>query len=91
MNLGAQASYLISEDTGAYSKVDSLCRETGVCTDKYNNLHDGLVSATLNIPVANIYWSFPLSGDASNDMKWRSHNQKDDNFVCGGITASLSF
>ncbi|MDA8161459.1 MAG: hypothetical protein M0022_00925 [Desulfobacteraceae bacterium] len=98
LNLGAQASYLISEDAAAYPKVDSLCRETGVCTDKFNNFHDGLVSAALNIPVTkyitvspNIYWAFPLSGDASNDMKWRSVTQKDDNFVYGGITASLSF
>lgn len=97
LNLGAQASYLISEDTAAYPKVDSECRLTGNC-DKYNNFHDGLVSAALNIPVAkyltvtpSINWSFPLSGDASNDMKWRSHNQKDDNFVYGGVTASLSF
>ena len=98
LNLGAQASYLISEDVGAYPKVDLRCRRDGICTDKYNNLHDGLVSAALNIPVAkyltvtpSINWSFPLSGDASNDMKWRSHNQKDDSFVYGGVSASLSF
>ncbi len=95
LDLGLQGSYLISNDSGAYPDPDDP-------EDEYNNFHDGLLSAELNVPVNKyitvtpaIYWSFPLCDDAADDMKqWAkgnlNHNGK-DNFLYGGITVSLSF
>lgn len=95
LNLGLQGSYLISNDNGAYPDPDDS-------KDEYNNFHDGLLSAELNVPVNRyitvtpaIYWSFPLGDDAADDMKaWAKSNldhHGKDNFIYGGISVSLSF
>lgn len=94
LDLSGTAAYLLSDDFGGYPKI-----KHGVPTeDEFKNLHDGLVSAVLNIPAAKnlkvmpqIAWSFPLSGDASNEMKWRSLNGSRNNFIYGGLAVSFSY
>jgi hypothetical protein len=95
LELGAQASYLKSDDEAAYPEIGS----DGLPTDdKYDGWHDGIISAVLNIPFGeyvavspSLYWSFALTSDASDEMEWRSVDGNDDNFVYGGISVSMSF
>ena len=94
LELSGSASYLKSGDVDAYPEIDS-----GVPTgDKFSNLHDGVISASLPIAVAeyititpSLSYTFPLSDDASDEMEWRSIKGDDDNFVYGGVTMSVAF
>ncbi len=95
LDLGAQASYLKSNDATAYPEISGHGIPTG---DKFSNLHDGTISAALNIPVdryvtvtPQVYWTFPLSGDAADEMDYRSVDGNDNNFVYGGISINFSF
>lgn len=95
LDLAASASYLKSEDVDDYPEINDQGTATG---DKFNNFHDGLISARLPISVANhvtitpsLSYTFPLSSDASDEMKYRSKTGGDDNFVYGGVTLSLAF
>ncbi len=92
LDLGLQGSYLMSDDADAYP-------DPGDPTDEFNNLHDGLATVALAIPVSRyvtvtpeLDWSFPLSNDAADDMKRTNagHGGK-DNFLYGGVTVSLAF
>jgi len=95
LNLCASVSYLKSADADEYPEIAG----GGVCTgNKFDNFHDGLISASLPISVAkyitvtpSLSYVFPLSDDASDEMKFRSKTGSDDNYVYGGITASLTF
>lgn len=100
LDLGLQGSYLVSQDKGAYPDPDDS-------NDEFSNFHDGIASAAINIPMSSfftaqaanyfsvtpeIYWVFPMSGDASKDMAQRSVNSSGkNNFVYGGVTFSMSF
>ncbi len=95
LDVGAVASYLVSDDDSDYPEIGGNGNPTG---DEFNNLHDGTISAALNIPVSNyvtvtpqVYWTFPLSDDASDEMEWRSVDGDDDNFFYGGVSVSFSF
>ena len=95
LQVAALASYLAAEDESDYPEIDSHGNLTG---HGFHNLHDGVISAALNIPVAKhitvtpqAYWVFPLSDDASNEMKWRSFDGDDDTFFYGGVAVSFSF
>jgi uncharacterized protein (TIGR02001 family) len=66
--------------------------------DSYNALHNGLVSASMSFPVGEyisitpeLYYSFPLSGDAEDYIADASFSGTDDSFVYGGVSASFSF
>jgi uncharacterized protein (TIGR02001 family) len=66
--------------------------------DSYNALHNGLLSASMSFPVGEyisitpeLYYSFPLSGDAEDYIADASYSGTDDNFVYGGVSASFSF
>ncbi len=90
LDLGAQVAYLSADDADTYAEVG-----TG---KKYSNLHDGLLSAALAIPVGEymsvspeLYYSFPLSSEASDLLEASSVNGDDDSFVYGGVTASFTF
>jgi hypothetical protein len=94
LDLGAQASYLLSDDEDAYGEVDA----DGNVTGKFSNFHDGTISAVLNIPVAQyitvtpqVYWTFPIVSDASDEMEARSVDEDDDSFVYGGVSVSFAF
>jgi hypothetical protein len=93
LEISASGSYLLSQDEEAYPKI-----ENGVATtDKFSNLHDGVISASLPIAVGvvtitpTVSYVFPLSGEASDEMKWRSFDGDTETFVYGGVMVSLSF
>ena len=95
LELSGSASYLKSMDSDEYPKINSSGQETG---DKYNALHDGVVSASLPVSVGkyitvtpSLSYTFPLSNDARHEMKWRSMKGNDADFVYGGITVSMAF
>lgn len=95
LDLGFQASYLISDDVDAYGEVDA----DGNVTGKFSDFHDGTISAALNIPVAEyvtftpqVYWTFAVSDDASDEMEMvRSIDGNDHDFVYGGVSVSFAF
>jgi hypothetical protein len=95
LNLCASVSYLKSDDADEYPEIAGGGVRTG---NKFDNFHDGLISASLPISVAkyitvtpSLSYVFPLSDDAGDEMKFRSKTGSDDNYVYGGITASLTF
>ncbi len=95
LKLAASGSYLLSEDAQTYPKYNNNAQPT---TEKYNNFHDGVLSATLPITpmkyltiAPTVSWVFPLCDDASNEMKGRSKNGQQDNFLYGGINVSFAF
>jgi hypothetical protein len=95
LELAASGSYLLSENEDAYPNIGPSRTPTG---DKFSNLHDGVVSASLPIAVSGtvtiiptVSYVFPLSGEASDEMKWRSFDGETDTFVYGGVMVSLAF
>jgi len=94
LELSGSISYLLSDDKNAYPEIDN-----GVPTgDKFENFHDGVISASLPIVVTkymtitpSLSYTFALSSDASDEMEWRSFKGNDDNFVYGGVTMSMAF
>ncbi len=82
LTLGASMDYLISGDKDAYPDGNNLDK-------KFNGFYDGLLSASLDIPVTKmitvtpqVYWSFPVSGDAKPLV---------DNYVYGAISVDVAF
>jgi hypothetical protein len=66
--------------------------------DEFDNFHDGVISANLPITVnqyvtvtPTVSYVFPLSGDAGDEMEWRSMKGDDDNFFYGGVIVSMAF
>jgi hypothetical protein len=102
LKLAASGSYLKSESATptdplniGYPKFNDSHLPTN---DKFNNFHDGLVSASLPIALVKyvtltpiISYSFPLSSDAKNEIKGRSKNGNDDNFLFGGVGLTFAF
>jgi len=94
LELSASASYLKSDDKGAYPEINN-----GEATDdEFSNFHDGTIAASLRISVSEyitvtptIAYTFALSGDASDQMEWFSQKGDDDSFVYGGMTLSFAF
>jgi uncharacterized protein (TIGR02001 family) len=65
--------------------------------DGYAEFHDGNLSAAMSFPVGKymaitpeIYWSFPLTSEAGDNISDASFSE-DDNFVYGGVSVSFSF
>ena len=99
LELSGSVSYLRSLDADTYPEIDSYV-PTG---DKFENFHDGVISASLPIAVAeyitvtpSLSYIFALSDDASDEMEARSawfrgKPSGDDNFVYGGVTVSMAF
>lgn len=102
LKLAAQVSYLKSEDETTYPEFDSNSVAT---TDKFNNLHDGVVSISLPVNVISsltvtptVSYVFPLSDDAKYEMKARGlqgaavpSDKDSSSFLYGGITLSVAF
>ena len=95
LKLAGSVSYLKSEDASTYPKFDDNAQPT---TDKFSNFHDGIVSASLPIALfryvtvaPTVSWVFPLSDDAKNEMKGRSKNGQEYNYLYGGVNLSFSF
>jgi len=101
LKLAATASYLLSTDAEPYPKCDGNALPT---TDKFSNLHDGTVSASLPIKVSNhvtitpaLSYIFPLTGDAKDEMRWfglkgsATPAERDSSFLVGGVSIGFSF
>ena len=94
LELSGSVSYLKSEDEDDYPEI-----EDNVATDdKFSNFHDGVISASLPVAVAeyititpSLTYTFGLSSDASDEMEWRSQTGDDNNFFYGGLTMSMAF
>ncbi|MDR3090395.1 MAG: hypothetical protein LBU39_11380 [Desulfobulbaceae bacterium] len=89
LTLGASASYYYSDDDGISEVNDP--------TSQYRALHNGLISATLNIPIndyitvkPNIAYSFPLSSEAEDFIEAASISDESQ-FVYGGVTLSIAY
>jgi len=112
MKLAASASYLLSADDNRVKISDNGIPYDGnaLPRERYSNFHDGVVTASLPVKLG-MHWTvtpmisynFPLSGDAKNDMKYRSlqyyggwgptTNFADvqSAFLVGGISVSFGF
>ncbi len=91
LELGAEISYLDSDDKGAYA-------DPGDPDDEYSALHTALLSAALAVPInkylsvsPELYVSLPLSDDAADIISDTGMHQGREVNVFGGITLSLSF
>jgi len=100
LGVGLSGSCLFSDDNGAYADPDDPGED-------YNGLHDGRLSISLTVPFTafydaesvryfaftpELYYVFPLGGDASKDMAGAALGDSgNNNFVYGGITFSLCF
>ena len=110
LKLGASASYLLSDyadatqyninaSSGGYPKFNDSYQATN---DKFSNFHDGVVTVSLPIHLVKyitvaptVSYSFPLSGDANNEIKARGKKanpaDNDSSFVYGGLTFDILF
>ena len=110
LKLGASASYLLSDyadatqysinaSLGGYPKFNDSYQATH---DKFSNFHDGVVTVSLPINLVKyitvaptVSYSFPLSGDANNEIKARGKKanpaDNDSSFVYGGLTFDILF
>ncbi len=102
LKLSATASYLKSEYADPNDPLNigyPKYTEAGLPTaDKYDNFHDGVISAALPISVAryvtvtpSVSYVFPLSAEAKNEMRGRSRNMSDSSFLYGGVTLGIAF
>jgi hypothetical protein len=94
LELSGSVSYLKSLDADAYPEIES----NAPTRDKFENFHDGVISASLPLAVAeyititpSLAYTFALSDDASDEMEWRSTKGNDDSFIYGGVTVSMAF
>jgi len=98
LDLGAQVGYLDADEASSYGEVNGGIESS---TDAYSGLHDGLLSASMTIPVneylsvtPELYYSFPLTSDASDLIEVRNQgliNDADDSYIYGGVSVSLGF
>ena len=95
LELGGSVSYLAGDSEDDYPEIDDDGEPTG---DKFSNLHDGTISASLPITVTeyvtvtpSIAYIFPLSSDAENRMEALSVEGDETDFVYGGVTVSFAF
>lgn len=93
LDLAGSVGYLLSEDD-SFVRVDDRLNPT---QEKCNDFHDGLISASLKVPLGkymtltpSVAYSFPLSSAADNLITSSSFSG-DSDFVYGGVTLSLSF
>lgn len=94
LDLSGSVGYYSSDDDD-FTDFDSDL----VPTDKkYDNFHDGLLSASLTIPVDKyitispmIAYSFPLTDDADDHIAGTNGFSDDSDYFLGGVTVSIAF
>ncbi|MBN1471365.1 MAG: hypothetical protein JW925_06270 [Syntrophaceae bacterium] len=107
LKLAAQASYLKSDDETTYPEFKRELEfdgDTLATADKFNNVHDGVVSISIPIAVTGhltisptLTYVFPLSNDAKYEMRARGlegdsdPSDKKSSFLYGGIVLSYMF
>lgn len=89
LDVAASAGYYYSEDTGF--------AEANNPSEKYQQLHNGLISTGLTIPLGDYFfikptiaYSFPLSDKADEYIQSVSLSDE-SSFVYGGVTVSMAF
>ena len=101
LSLGAQVGYLAADDSSSYSEYNGVSKPTGKA---YSGFHDGLLTASLAIPVTDyisvtpvVNYSFPLTSDAGDLIETFSQDvlngqtHGDNDFIYGGVTVSMAF
>ncbi len=90
LDIGTSFIYQNSDDKGTYPDPDDPNKA-------FDGWQSGNISLVMNIPITEkfivspkIMYSFPLSGDASDEIKMLSW-ERDDNFIYGGICFKYSF
>jgi len=90
LDMSTSFIYQDSDDEGSYPDPDDPNKA-------FDGWQSGNISLVLNIPITEkfivspkIMYSFPLSGDASDEIKMLSW-EKDDDFIYGGICLKYSF
>ena len=93
LDLAGTVGYYYSDDDDFVEIDDNLI----ATTEKYQNFHEGLISAGLTIPIAEYFtlspmiaYSFPLSDEADNLLTSSSFSN-DSGFIFGGATLSIAF
>lgn len=94
LELGAQVGYLVADDASSYADPHDSAKA-------YRNFHDGLLSASVKIPVnqylsvtPQLYYSFPLSSDAKDRLKADNLDaigRSEADFVYGGVSVVMAF
>ena len=94
LDLGAQVGYLAADEASSYADPSDSSKA-------YGNFHDGVLSASMKIPVnkyiavtPQLYYSFPLSSDAKDRLKADNLGaiaKNDADFVYGGVALSMAF
>lgn len=96
LSLGAQVGYLAADAANSYAKVGT--------TEAYKGFHDGLLSASIAIPLDQhltvtpaLNYSFPLTSAARDLIKVNSQeflngdSEGKSDFLYGGVTITLGF
>lgn len=94
LDLGAKVSYYTADEADVYADPDDA-------NDAYSDFHDGVLSASVSIPVneyisiaPEVYYSFPLSSGAEDRLKADNQGtigRDDDDFIYGGLSVSFAF
>lgn len=94
LDLGAQIGYLAADDAISYADPSDASKA-------YRNFHDGLLSASVKIPLnqylsvtPQLYYSFPLSSDAKDRLKADNLDaigRSDAEFIYGGVCVAMVF
>ena len=93
LDLAGTVGYYYSDDDDFVEIDDNL----NATTEKYQNFHDGIISAGLTIPISEYFsfnpmiaYSFPLSDEADNLLTSSSFSN-DSCFIFGSATLSIAF
>jgi len=94
LDLGAQVGYLVADEASSYADHSDSSKA-------FSNFHDGLLSASVKIPVnqyisvtPQMYYSFPLSSDAKGRLRADNNGyigREDADFLYGGVSMSMTF
>ncbi|MFA4917575.1 MAG: hypothetical protein WC560_13015 [Syntrophales bacterium] len=95
LDLAGSVGYYSYDNTDTYAEVDE---NLTITTNKYSSMHDGLVSVGLTIPVGKYFtvvpmvaYSFPLTSDAENLIRYTNAYSNDSDYIFGGVTLSMAF
>lgn len=102
LNLGAQVGYLSADDASSCQEYNGV--GNAVPNEAYSGFHDGLLTASIAIPVSQyvtitpvLNYSFPLTSNAGDliesvSMEYAKTGSGGNNdFVYGGLTVSMAF